>query len=375
MIGKISRALLNIPGWHTSRKIVVIESDDWGSVRMPSRDVFDGLHASGIDLTSGDSLRYNRFDTLAGKDDYEALYGVLRRHRDRHGNPAVFTALSLVANPDFRRIKATGFREYYYEPVTATMDRYYPEANVFDYWRRGIEEKLFVPQFHGREHLNVAAWMRDLRDGNEAAHLAFEHGMWGFNNRHRYNVSYQAAFDVEDPSDLHEQSTILSDGLRLFKELAGYPASFFVPPNGILHERHYPELKKNGVDYLFSSRMHYVPAGKGKFKRRINYLGKMTNAGQRFIIRNAFFEPSQEGKDWVTSCLREVGEAFRNRRPAVISSHRVNFIGALDQENRERGLRSLDDLLGSIVKTWKDVQFMTSEQLGRMINGEDGSRN
>ena len=30
------RNLSNLPGWRTSRKIVVIESDDWGTIRMPS---------------------------------------------------------------------------------------------------------------------------------------------------------------------------------------------------------------------------------------------------------------------------------------------------------------------------------------------------
>ena len=28
---QLSHTLLNLPGWHTRRKIVVIESDDWGS--------------------------------------------------------------------------------------------------------------------------------------------------------------------------------------------------------------------------------------------------------------------------------------------------------------------------------------------------------
>ena len=28
-------------GWKTDRKIVVIESDDWGSIRMPRREVYE----------------------------------------------------------------------------------------------------------------------------------------------------------------------------------------------------------------------------------------------------------------------------------------------------------------------------------------------
>jgi hypothetical protein len=32
-------------GWSTKRKIVVIESDDWGAIRMPSRAVYDQFMA------------------------------------------------------------------------------------------------------------------------------------------------------------------------------------------------------------------------------------------------------------------------------------------------------------------------------------------
>ena len=31
----ITSKIINIPGWTTNRKIIVIESDDWGSIRMP----------------------------------------------------------------------------------------------------------------------------------------------------------------------------------------------------------------------------------------------------------------------------------------------------------------------------------------------------
>lgn len=40
MIRKIKHALgnnlINIRGWRTNRKIVVIESDDWGTLRTPN---------------------------------------------------------------------------------------------------------------------------------------------------------------------------------------------------------------------------------------------------------------------------------------------------------------------------------------------------
>ena len=65
IISNFKKNLSNIPGWSTNRKIVVIESDDWGSIRMPSLETFEKLSSNGLNLSSGDALRYNKNDTLA----------------------------------------------------------------------------------------------------------------------------------------------------------------------------------------------------------------------------------------------------------------------------------------------------------------------
>ena len=93
--------LSNLPGWRTNRKIVVIESDDWGSVRMPSSDTMRKLQADGMDLAGG-SNRYNLNDTLATVKDLEDLFAVLLQYKDVNRQPAVFTAVCCVANPDFK---------------------------------------------------------------------------------------------------------------------------------------------------------------------------------------------------------------------------------------------------------------------------------
>lgn len=40
-IRNIGRVLYDFPGIHKKKKIVVIESDDWGSIRMPSLKIFN----------------------------------------------------------------------------------------------------------------------------------------------------------------------------------------------------------------------------------------------------------------------------------------------------------------------------------------------
>jgi hypothetical protein len=226
---------------------------------------------------------------------------------------------------------------------------------------------LFAPQFHGREHLNVHHWLAALRANDIQARAAFRHRIWGYNNT---GVSFQAAFDFTSADELVVHRQILQDGLRLFKEIFGYPASFFVPPNGLLSEQLFADTKDLGIQYVYSSRKNPVPVGEGRREVRYNFLGKRNQAGQRFITRNAFFEPSQEGKNWVDSCLTDVERAFRWRKPAIISTHRVNFIGALVESNRKRGLALLDELLARMITRWPDIEFMTTPELGMLMDNE-----
>jgi len=72
----LSRIYYNLPGWRTNRKIVVIESDDWGSIRMPSKEAFNNLQATGIDLLSDEGFRFNKYDSLATSADLELLFEV-----------------------------------------------------------------------------------------------------------------------------------------------------------------------------------------------------------------------------------------------------------------------------------------------------------
>ena len=171
----ISRHLINIPGWRTNRKIMVIESDDWGSIRMPSKAVYESLIHQGIQV---DKLSYNRYDSLACEDDLTSLFEVLYLVKDKNGNPAVITANTIVANPDFVKIKDSGFNHYFYEPFTETLKRYPKHEKSFELWQQGIKSGIFKPQFHGREHLNVARWMQALRLNTGNARLAFANQMF-----------------------------------------------------------------------------------------------------------------------------------------------------------------------------------------------------
>jgi hypothetical protein len=360
----------NIPGWKTKRHLVVLESDDWGSVRMPSVIVYDTLSEAGFNFAIDEGFRFNRYDSLETACDLADLYEVLSTVKDCMGRPAVLTPVAVVANPDFDRILNSGFAEYFYEPFTETFKKNPGCENSFSLWKEGMERRIFVPQFHGREHLNVKVWINALKNGNERAHKAFNNQMWGITTADdpTVRVEFMAAFDFLDVTDLIYHKEVIDTGLDLFKDLFGYSATYFVPPNGPLSTKLENFCFEKGIKYLSLPRKQSEPVGNGLTRTRIHWMGKKGKSGLRYITRNCFFEPSDMATGWVERCLSEICEAFRWQKPAVISSHRVNFIGALYPENRKNGLTQLQQLLKQIVNTWPDVEFITSAELGELMN-------
>ena len=360
------RNLSNIPGWRTNRKIVVIESDDWGAIRMASKEVLDKLIKAGVPISD---CRYNNNDSLASEDDLSSLFEVLQSVKDQKGNSAVFTAVSVVANPDFDKIEQNGFQQYFYEPFTETLKKYPYHAKSYDLWKEGIKNRLFIPQFHGREHLNVTGWLKALRNGNHDTLLAFKHRIYGITPRDfQSNVSFQAAFDMEDISEITYHKEVIKQGLELFEKLFGYKARYFIPTNGPFNNQLEAVAAECGIKYIGTSKIQLEPIGEGRTRKVFHRIGQKNSYGQTYITRNCFFEPTDESKNWIDNCLKEIEIAFRWGKPAVVSSHRVNYIGYINSANRTNGLKQLKTLLDEIVKRWANVEFLTTDQLGDLID-------
>ena len=361
----------NLFGWRTNRKLIVIESDDWGSVYMSDKRALEEMKAKGIPLHS----HYLKNDTLESNEDMEMLMDVLRKHKDASGRYVVMTGVNVVANPDFEKIKANGFKKYEYELFTETAKRFPQSDRIHSLWKQGIEERLLVPVFHGREHLNVQRWMKLLQEGNETLRIAFEYGVSTLPREINGEelTDLRAAFDIDTQNDLKYLEKVIDTGLDEFESLFGYKSTFFIPTNGPFNNNLEGLLSKKGVKYIGTGKIQQEPLGEGKYKKHFRYLGKKNRLGQMYLTRNCFFEPISEEfpkeRDWVASCLKEIEIAFNCHKPATISSHRVNYMGTINPENRAEGLKKLDQLLGAIIKKWPDVEFITSMELGDIING------
>jgi len=364
----LSRNLLNIPGWRTRRKLLVIESDDWGSIRMPSREVYEKFISRGFDLVRSD---YNRIDTLESSQDLEMLFDVLQSHRDSSGKAPVITANCVVGNPDFRKIRESDFASYHVEAVTETLKRYPGRDRVEELWKQGDRAGLFRPQFHGREHVNVVRWMDALRLGSEAMMFTFDHGTT-FSGNGDYN--FMEVLDYNGPEDLIQMKAGLAEGLDMFEEIFGFRSLSFIPPCYTWNSDVEETLHEGGVRYIQGLVKQLIPTGSfGNYRSKLHFLGNKNAFGQYFLIRNAFFEPAlSKSSDPVGEVLNRIQIAFRWNKPAVIGSHRINFMGSLDAQNRKDNLALLDELLKRILKQWPDVEFISSDRLGDLISkGEE----
>lgn len=359
----LSRNLTNAKGWRTNRKIVVIESDDWGSIRMPSKQSVETLKMKGFKI---DQCAYMQNDCLESNEDMEVLLNFLESKIIK----PVITANFLTANPDFDKIRQSNFENYYYESLDITLSKYPNHDNVRNLWLEGLSNEYFIPQLHGREHLNFNVWMNDLKAGNKETIDGFDLNLFGISSNTTIvpRQSYQAAFG-KDSGSYQQKEEILSDAYKAFFNLFGFHSKTFIAPNYVWDEDVELILSELGITHLQGSRAQTVyNHQKNKNEIRRHHLGEKNKFKQKYLVRNVSFEPfSDIHIDWVSKSLKEIENAFFWKKPAIISMHRVNFIGGIDPENRSRNLRLLDNLLNEIEKKWPEVEYLSSNELANII--------
>jgi hypothetical protein len=362
--------LKNLVGWRTKRKIVVISVDDYGNVRLDSKKAREAMDRQGLKVQN----RFDALDTLETRQDLEMLFEALESVMDKNGRHAVFTPFSMPCNINFEKVTEAGFREYHYELLPDTFEKlteFQPEAyrGTWDLWKEGIGSGLMVPLFHGREHLNLKLFEEKLEKGDQTVLAALENRSYTSIPSDEYStISAMAAFDFWDFEENGRFHEIIRDGLDAFETVYGYRSDHFNPPGGREHPVIHKTLKECGVRYLDTPWIKNEHQGKGRYKRRMNYTGKKNREGQTYLVRNVVFEPTENrGIDWVTFTMKQIEAAFRWNRPAIISSHRVNFCGHIDEENRKEGIRALRELLKQIVNKWPEVEFMAANELGSLV--------
>ena len=104
-------------------------------------------------------------------------------------------------------------------------------------------------------------------------------------------------------------------------------------------------------------------------KVKYNYFGKKNKFGQYYFTRNSHFEPSLfNSSEIIDKVMKDIKIAFKHNVPAIIGTHRLNYVGRICTNNRDKNLKLLNSLLKNITDNYPDVEFLSSDQLISLLN-------
>jgi hypothetical protein len=332
--------------WHRLRA-VVLESDDWGLCAwVPD----DQAHRS---LTGTPAFRslpgriYGR-STLERAEDVRAIGSLLFEFRGGDGFPPVWQANTVVANPDFDRMRPPQF-EGEDIPVIAIpeLPSRWVRPGLDQAVTLGIDEGWWWPELHGLHHVPVAAWLGALRRGAHDARRA-----------HEQQVMVCEAVETTgeyDPSEsLEVRKSDLERAAGFFRKRFGRAASSLCPPD----YRWDDALDETAASLGITTFQGMAERAGGRLHPRIaRFLGGISwpqSHGPRFHMPPRIaFEPrgndSPEGPVGARAAHEAARSAWRAGRPAIVSSHRVNY-AHLDPAWREQSLIALRDLIARLAQ-------------------------
>ena len=185
------------------------------------------------------------------------------------------------------------------------------------------------------------------------------------------NLSIQkhvlSAYNISQENEKQFLVDSIQDGLNIFEKIFGFKSKSMIAPCYTWDFDVERISNQSGVLFIQGTRVqnHSVLCHSNS---SFHYLGERNCLGQTYLIRNCVFEPSSTKKSNMYSCLSQIENAFNHQNPAIVSVHRQNFIGSLNEQNRENNLIQFQNLLKNIVNKYPDVIFMSSDELGEFIS-------
>ena len=373
MLNKVDRRSLikNFFGIQTQVPTIALAFDDFGVVRLASIEARDKLRAVGMHSKSW----MNQRDCLESREDIAELMEVLASVKDTHGRSARLTAYSVVAAPKFEEVLATKRYSYqtipdYMNSLVANGDARY--SGAWPVWEEGIRCGIIRPQFHGREHFDVTGLENNLENGDllTIANMQLQSLAGIEQPTSRKGIGFTHAFGWVNARDVSFHKDILHEGLDLFEKIYGFKSRSFVPPGLKLHSALHSVIQRAGVQVIDKEPFKVRPRDRTYAFAEVNWTGRPKADDLYAFTRNVMFEPTKNSDfDSIGYALRQIDMAFRLKRPAIISSHRVNYVGGIDSAAASSGRLALKGLLNQIIKRWPDVKFIFVDDLLEFMSG------
>ena len=335
------------------RPLLLFQSDDWGRVGIQDRSGWETLCASGIDLGS----KPYDFYSLETAGDLEALFAVLRKHRDAVGRSPSVVMNFITANVDFAR--SLEARKIWLKPLSDGLPGTWERPGLFDAYRNGVQERLIFPAFHGLTHFCSQAVSREIATGGDRA-AAIE-TLWKVQTSYIHWRMPWIGYEYWDPEKsaserflpAPEQKDAIDRAAGIFRTLFGGDPLSACAPGYRANDDTREAWRATGV--------RVVQCGPGK-----QIAPTLDEHGILATFRNIEMELATSPVD-LDTLLRQVETCFGRRVPAVVSVHSINFHSTL-KDFRSPTLRLLDDFLKSVRTRWPDVLFVNDADLWHLVN-------
>ncbi|RLQ20763.1 glycosyl hydrolase [Seongchinamella sediminis] len=314
------------------RPVLVIESDDWG----PGPD----WHA----------------ERLA------QIGQCLVNHRDAENRPALMTLGVVLAAADTAAMAQNGLADY--RRVTLDDARC---SRLLKQMQSGAREGFFALQLHGMEHYWPPILLREARHDNRLrAWLTGEqfppYEVLPSALQSRWIDGSQLP---SRPLAAGEISQAVVEETTTWRRIFDRSPSVVVPPTFVWTTEVEKAWGASEVEVIITPGQRYThrdAAGQPATEEGRIYNGQISPEGARYLVRDIYFEP--ERGHTVARVIEDVSLRFMLGRPALLETHRSNFIG--NDGEFTKNLACLDELLVSACKRWPALAFLSPEALAHI---------
>ena len=345
--------------------VVVFESDDWGAcetVPPCSQKEYRQLlqKYTGNTVASGGSLET--------PEELEAIFNTLQNFRGRDHFPAVFTAFTCMANPDFAAIAASNYQKYQDIAINDGFPSGWGGTGVISKTLEGRHRAVWEPEYHSMlHHTSPKLWLELLSGSGKEAELAREL----FQLQCYYQLKHIPEYEGYN---IREQFEFINTGFARFEKLFGHTPAAAVTSDA------YPE-----TELLWAARgvrtvcIKNCRVNSGEVVVYPNKPWNMQDVYARigdyepfsdvvYLTRNVFMEQQHDAAE----VLQSIDNNFcRYREPVVISTHRSNYCSS-NPKQLTKGLKRLATVLAALEK--RQVIFLTSGELGDLYRQGWSSR-
>jgi hypothetical protein len=335
------------------RPTVIVQSDDWGRVGVPSLDALERLRVRhpNIGRDSWD------FYGLESEEDIVALGDVLAETSDKDGRPACFTANFIMANADLRAMRAHDYGELRWIGIVDGFPAPWTDRN-FSSYRFNIERKAFYPGLHGFTHFNIPGLLHALRsttrEGAIARELAAEDTPYLASLTPEYNFALLARGQEDRFLDAADQSYWIKQGVALFLNAFGFSPRTTCAPGYRANDTTFLIWNEVGIEIVQTRRGPDVDI----------------NGSLLVLRRNVDFEPALQPDGSVAAALAQAQAAVARGSPIIVCTHSINYVSRhLGRAQQSRAM--LREFLGQLLKTFPDLRFASDVEFADAYMRQD----